>query len=58
MSVMWAFFRLPETKDRSYEELDLMFMADVPTRQFKKYQVDAFQMDKNYARKTNGRGNL
>jgi len=55
---MWAFFRLPETKDRSYEELDLMFIADVPTRHFKKYQVDAFQMDKNHAQKTNGRENL
>ncbi|KAJ5099744.1 general substrate transporter [Penicillium argentinense] len=31
LTVAWAFFRLPETKDRSYEELDLMFMVKVLT---------------------------
>jgi SP family general alpha glucoside:H+ symporter-like MFS transporter len=43
MSVLWAFFRMPETSDRSYEELDLMFMAKVSTRRFKKYHVDAYE---------------
>ena len=41
-TLVWAFFRLPETKNRTYEELDLMFAARVPTRNFKKYQVDAY----------------
>ncbi|KAI1018729.1 hypothetical protein LB503_005557 [Fusarium chuoi] len=42
LSVVWAFFRLPETKGRSYEELDLMFEAKLPTRKFKTYHVDAY----------------
>ena len=39
---VWAFFRLPETKDRTYEELDLMFIAKVPTRKFKNFKVNAY----------------
>ncbi|KAJ4291286.1 hypothetical protein N0V88_006289 [Collariella sp. IMI 366227] len=42
LTVTWAFFRMPETKGRSYEELDLMFQAKLPTRKFKKYKVDAY----------------
>lgn len=34
---------MPETRDRSYEELDLMFMAKISTRRFKKYHVDAYE---------------
>lgn len=47
MTVVWAFFRMPETKGRSYEELDLMFIAKVPTRRFKKYLVDAYEDGEN-----------
>jgi SP family general alpha glucoside:H+ symporter-like MFS transporter len=32
---IWAFFRLPETKGRSFEELDMLFNNGVPTRKFK-----------------------
>ena len=42
LTVVWAFFRQPETKGRSYEELDLMFEAKLPTRKFKHYYVDAY----------------
>jgi SP family general alpha glucoside:H+ symporter-like MFS transporter len=42
ITLVWAFFRLPETKNRTYEELDLMFDARVPTRGFGKYHVDAY----------------
>ncbi|KAF4473352.1 alpha-glucoside transport [Fusarium agapanthi] len=42
LSVVWTFFRLPETKGRSCEELDLMFKAKLPTRKFKTYHVDAY----------------
>lgn len=42
LTLVWAFFRLPETKGRSYEELDLMFAANLPTRKFKKYHVNAY----------------
>lgn len=42
LTIVWAFFRMPETKGRSYEELDLMFEAKLPTRKFKKYHVNAY----------------
>jgi SP family general alpha glucoside:H+ symporter-like MFS transporter len=45
LTLTWAFFRLPETKDRTFGELDVMFGAKVPTRQFKKYKVDAYTED-------------
>lgn len=35
---------MPETKGRSYEELDLMFEAKLPTRKFKKYSVNAYDV--------------
>ncbi|SMR44099.1 unnamed protein product [Zymoseptoria tritici ST99CH_3D1] len=39
-SLLWAYFRIPETKGRTYEELDLMFARGVPTRDFKKYRLE------------------
>lgn len=39
-TLVWAFFRLPETKDRTYEELDVMFERGVPTRSFSKYKIE------------------
>lgn len=38
---------MPETKGRSYEELDLMFEAKLKTRKFKQYHVDAYDTDNN-----------
>ena len=35
----WVFFRVPETSNRTYEELDVMFERGVKTREFKKYVV-------------------
>ncbi|KAL4902066.1 hypothetical protein BDW74DRAFT_187042 [Aspergillus multicolor] len=43
--LVWGFFRLTETKGRTFEELDIMFAAKVPTRRFKKYHVDAYAED-------------
>lgn len=37
---IWAFFRLPETANRSFEELDIMFHNKVGTRKFKDYVVE------------------
>lgn len=34
------FFYIPETKDRSFDELDILFEKKVPTRDFKKHFVD------------------
>ncbi|KAL4967046.1 general substrate transporter [Aspergillus stella-maris] len=41
-TLVWAFLRLTETKGRTFEELDIMFAAKVPTRRFKRYHVDAY----------------
>jgi SP family general alpha glucoside:H+ symporter-like MFS transporter len=40
---VWVIFRMPETKGRTFEELDLMFAAKVSTRKFAKYKVDAYE---------------
>lgn len=42
VTFLWAFFRLPESKGRSYEELNLLFAKGIGARHFKKYQVDVF----------------
>jgi MFS transporter, SP family, general alpha glucoside:H+ symporter len=42
ITLIWAFFRLTETKGRTFQELDVMFGAHVPTRQFAKHKVDAY----------------
>lgn len=42
---IWAFFRLPETKDRTFHELDILFAKNVPARKFKTTTVDAFNED-------------
>ncbi|KAL3471022.1 general substrate transporter [Aspergillus californicus] len=41
-TLVWGFFRLTETKGRTFEELDIMFAAKLPTRKFKHYHVDAY----------------
>jgi len=43
----WAFFRLPETKGRPYDELDILFAKGVSARKFKTYQIDAFDQQQN-----------
>lgn len=37
--IVWAYFRLPETNGKTYEELDLLFEANVPARDFKNYDT-------------------
>lgn len=50
LSAVWVFFRLPEPKDRSYAELDLLFEQRVPARQFSKTKVDVFAHSANEKR--------
>ncbi|KIW65892.1 hypothetical protein PV04_08107 [Phialophora macrospora] len=40
ISFLWCFFRLPDTKHRTVEEIDYMFEHRVKTRDFKRYQID------------------
>jgi len=40
--VIWAYFRLPEIKGRTYEELDILFNNKVSARNFSKTKVDAY----------------
>lgn len=40
---VWAYFRLPETKGRTFEDLDILFAKQVPARQFATTEVDAFE---------------
>ncbi|THV90066.1 sugar transporter [Aureobasidium pullulans] len=39
---IWCWFRLPETKDRSFGEIDLLFENKVPARQFRTTEVNQF----------------
>ncbi|RDL33199.1 Uncharacterized protein BP5553_08638 [Venustampulla echinocandica] len=39
---VWAYFRLPETWNRSYHEIDILFAKKVPARKFASTVVDAF----------------
>ncbi len=42
LCLVWAYFRLPETKDRTYAELDILFEFRVPARKFKGYVINSF----------------
>jgi SP family general alpha glucoside:H+ symporter-like MFS transporter len=37
--LVWCYFRVPEMKGRTYEELDLMFERRIPTKAFKDYAI-------------------
>jgi SP family general alpha glucoside:H+ symporter-like MFS transporter len=39
VSLGWAWWRVPETKGRTYEELDVLFARGVGTREFEGYVV-------------------
>lgn len=39
-TLIWAYFRLPETKDRTFEELDILFDRRIPARKFKTTDVN------------------
>ncbi|KAK1499406.1 general alpha-glucoside permease [Colletotrichum cuscutae] len=40
---IWSYFRLPECKGRTYEELDMLFARGIPAREFSKAHVDAYE---------------
>jgi SP family general alpha glucoside:H+ symporter-like MFS transporter len=39
---VWTWFRLPETKDKTFEELDILFARGIKARDFGSYKVDAY----------------
>ncbi|KKY39786.1 putative maltose permease mal31 [Diaporthe ampelina] len=41
LTTIWGFFRLPETKDRTFEEMDIMFQRKVPSRKFTDYNINS-----------------
>ncbi|KZZ99640.1 Mrt transporter [Moelleriella libera RCEF 2490] len=43
---VWTYFRLPEPKDRTYAELDILFENGVSARKFKSTSVDRFDRDR------------
>lgn len=44
---VWAFFRLPETWNRTYEELDILFAKEVSARKFASTEVNLFEDQEN-----------
>ncbi|KIW40873.1 uncharacterized protein PV06_08042 [Exophiala oligosperma] len=40
VGLVWAYFRLPETKGRTYKELDILFHLKVPMNKFKTQEVE------------------
>lgn len=38
--LLWAVFRLPETKGRTYQELDILFAKGIPAWRFKGQSLD------------------
>lgn len=43
MLLTWCYFRLPEPKDRTYGELDVLFEHGVSARHFKSTKVAQFE---------------
>ncbi|KAF9884587.1 hypothetical protein FE257_001471 [Aspergillus nanangensis] len=39
LTFIWGFFRLADTKGRTFDELDMMFAAQVPTREFGSFLI-------------------
>jgi SP family general alpha glucoside:H+ symporter-like MFS transporter len=42
VTTVWTYFRLPECRGRTYEELDLMFAQGVSAWKFRDYKIDAY----------------
>ncbi|RSH89194.1 hypothetical protein EHS25_002306 [Saitozyma podzolica] len=42
LCLIWCWFRLPETKDRTFGEIDILFENKIPARKFKYTKADQF----------------
>lgn len=47
LCVVWTYFRLPEPKDRTYGELDVLFERKISARHFSKTKADPFEEHQN-----------
>lgn len=47
VTLIWCIFRLPETKDLTYEELDILFEKGVPAWKFKSTHIDLIREANN-----------
>lgn len=45
ITFVWAYFRLPETKNRTFDELDFLFAKKVSARKFSKYKIEGLRAD-------------
>jgi SP family general alpha glucoside:H+ symporter-like MFS transporter len=45
LCVVWIYFRLPEPKDRTYGEMDVLFERGVSARKFRETKLDIFRGD-------------
>lgn len=43
LALIWTYFRLPELKGRTYEELNILFWKKVPARKFASTPVDPYE---------------
>ena len=42
LTLIWAYFRLPETKGRTFGEIDMLFAEKVSARKFKNYKAELY----------------
>ncbi|KAK5655196.1 hypothetical protein OQA88_6095 [Cercophora sp. LCS_1] len=54
LSCIWVYFRLPEPKDRTYAELDILFERGVSARKFAKTKVDPYESEVSEKRLSSG----
>lgn len=45
LACIWCYFDMPETKDRTFAELDYLFEKEVPARKFKYTSAEIFDVD-------------
>ncbi|KAJ9620737.1 hypothetical protein H2204_012147 [Knufia peltigerae] len=55
---VWAYYRLPETRGRTYEELDVLFAKRVDARRFATTQLNAFHVDMAEQSDMNGQSGI
>lgn len=44
LATLWCYFRLPETKGRSFGEIEILFEQKTPARKFASTRVDQFAL--------------